>query len=88
MQLNTASYKATSTTCPRPFGANALTLAWRCCSAIRMPITPCSEASVSPMLTPTRTGTRPGSAVRWRNPPIASATTPNPGRSLYGPVCP
>src|SRR5438093_319710 len=41
-----------------------------------MPITPCSDASVSPMLTPTRTGTRPGSPVRWRSPPIASATAP------------
>ena len=70
------------------FGASSLTLACRCCSAISTPMTPCSEANVSPMLTPTRTGTRPGSPVRWRSPPIASATTPKPGRSRYGPVWP
>ena len=74
MQLKTASYSATSITWPCP-------LVWRSCSASRMPITPCSAASVSPMLTPTRTGTRPGSAVRWRRPPMASATTPKPGWS-------
>ncbi len=74
MQLKTDSYSATSMTWPRP-------LAWRSCSAISTPITPCSAASVSPMLTPTRTGVRPGSAVRWRRPPMASATTPKPGLS-------
>ena len=59
----------------------ALTVACRCCMASSTPITPCSEASVSPIDTPTRTGTRPGSPVRWRSPPMASATTPKPGRS-------
>jgi hypothetical protein len=64
--LNTASCKATSIICPGP----PCTLRWY--SAISTPITPCSAASVSPMLTPQRTGTRPGSPVRWRSPPIAS----------------
>ena len=81
MQLKTASYSATSTTWPRPVFCRA-------CNASSTPITPCSAARVSPMLTPQRTGTRPGSPVRWRKPPIASATTAKPGRSLYGPLCP
>src|SRR5574337_722875 len=59
MQLNTASYSATSTTWPRP-------LAWRWCSAISTPITPCKDASVSPIDTPTRTGIRPGAPALHR----------------------
>ena len=39
-------------------------------------------------LTPTRTGTRPGSPLRWRSPPIASPSTPKPGLPAYGPVWP
>ena len=35
-----------------------------------------------------RTGTRPGSPVRWRSPPMASATRPKPGLSRYGPLWP
>ena len=31
------------------------------------------------METPTRTGTRPGSPVRWRRPPMASPRAPKPG---------
>ncbi len=58
MQLNTASCSATSITWPGP----PFTLWW--CSAISTPITPCSAASVSPIDTPTRTGTRPGSAAQ------------------------
>jgi hypothetical protein len=75
MQLNTDSYSATSTTWPWP------PLALRSYSASSTPITPCNAAKVSPIDTPQRTGTRPGSPVRWRRPPIASATTPKPGRS-------
>ena len=74
MQLKTASNSATSTTWPRPVRARA-------CSASSTPMTPCSAASVSPRLTPARTGARPGSPIRWRMPPIASATTAKPGRS-------
>ena len=80
--LNTLSYSATSIIWPWP----PFTSRW--CSAIKTPITPCSAASVSPMLTPTRTGTRPGSAVRWRRPPMASPNTPKPGLCAAGPVCP
>jgi hypothetical protein len=82
MTLKTLSYSATSMTCPRP----PLTSRWR--SASSTPMTPCSAASVSPMLTPTRTGTRPGSPVRWRRPPMASPSTPKPGLFAEGPVWP
>ena len=80
--LNTASCRATSITWPAP----PFTLRWY--RAIITPMTPCSAANVSPIDTPTRTGTRPGSAVRWRRPPIASPMTPKPGKSRYGPVWP
>ena len=82
MTLKTDSYSATSTTWPWP----PLTSRWR--SAVSTPITPCSADRVSPIDTPTRTGTRPGSPVRWRSPPIASPSTPKPGLSRYGPVWP
>jgi hypothetical protein len=80
--LNTASLSATSITCPLP----PLTLRWY--SAVSTPMVPCSAASVSPIEMPQRTGTRPGSPVRWRSPPIASPMAPKPGRSRYGPLWP
>lgn len=73
--LNTASCSATSITWPLP----PLTLRWY--SAVSTPMVPCRAASVSPIETPTRTGTRPGSPVRWRRPPMASPIAPKPGRS-------
>jgi hypothetical protein len=67
---------------PGCVGADAV----RACSASSTPITPCSAASVSPMLTPTRTGTRPGSpsggAGRpWPRPPRQSRAGRGRGRS-------
>ena len=50
---NTASYKATSTICPRP-------VVRRDSSATSAPMTPYSADSVSPIDTPTRDGGRSG----------------------------
>ena len=58
MTLKTASCSATSITWPCP----PFTLRWY--RAVSTPMVPCSAASVSPMETPQRTGTRPGSPVR------------------------
>ncbi len=75
MTLNTLSTSETSITWPAPWPV--LTRS----RAIRAPMTPWSEASVSPMLTPTRAGGVLGSPVVKRKPPIDSPMAPKPGRS-------
>ena len=58
----TASYSATSMYCPLP----PFTFRWYI--AMSAPIVPYSDASVSPRLTPTRTGGRSGNPVTYRSP--------------------
>ena len=50
-------------------------------SDIKAPMTACSEARLSPRLTPTRGGVWPGCPVVYRMPPMASPMAPKPGRS-------
>ena len=71
-----------SMTCPHPpFSSISL-------KAVMTANAPCIPAIMSAIASGGRTGSLSAKPFRYANPDIASTSVPNPGRSLYGPVCP